>query len=875
MATMVVSTSISSSDSDGSSGSMMPASSMVKEKGSRNKRKFRADLPIGASSSQMECASFEFSAEKSQIAQPQEKHAVCDFCKEHIHAYKPELRLACGTGSFEVGSSRPKEVLEVEDFQDADWSDLTENQLEELMLGNLDTIYKSAIKKIAACGYSAEVASKAVLRSGLCYGCKDTVSNIVDNTLAFLRTGQEIDASRDHLFENLEQLEKYVLAEMVCVLREVRPFFSVGDAMWCLLICDMNMSHACAMDGDPLNAFCNDETQGNTASLSAIPQLKAESDNGEPNLPNITQANISFTCHHNSSQLEPPAATGISNLSNSQNPLVLEGLPPQKVNQIPSFGSMEKSSAATSDRSSSTRQASVTDEKPAATRKSQSSTSRRESILRQKPHHLEKSYRAYGSRGNSRTNKVALLLEKKQKSISEASNADPKNPLRFGKRVGVDASPTDSSPSVPTNAVVSTQLKFNTEMVTTPTSLPAANTELSLSLPSKSDGASKVASPNLEAPNSNFSALVYDKTLGPWVPDEKKDEIISKLAPRVRELQNQLQGWTEWANQKVMQAARRLGKDKAELKTLKQEKEEALRLKKEKQPLEENSMKKLSEMENALHKAGVQVELANASVQRLQMEKIQLEKQMEVAKLQAAETAANFQEASKREMKTLKKFQSWEKQKAMFQEDLVMEKRKLVRLQQELEHAKELQDQLEARRKQEEKAKEEVLIQSKSIKKEREQIEATSKSKEDLIRSKADKDLNKYKEDIRKLETEISQLRLKADSSKIAALRWGSDGGYVTRSTDGKCAPAAKGANQNPAVSDIVPDFQDLWSGGLKRERECVMCLTDEMSVVFLPCAHQVVCTKCNELHEKQGMKDCPSCRTPIQSRICVRYARS
>ncbi|KAJ0547264.1 putative transcription factor C2H2 family [Helianthus annuus] len=53
------------------------------------------------------------------------------------------------------------------------------------------------------------------------------------------------------------------------------------------------------------------------------------------------------------------------------------------------------------------------------------------------------------------------------------------------------------------------------------------------------------------------------------------------------------------------------------------------------------------------------------------------------------------------------------------------------------------------------------------------------------------------------------------------------------------------------------------------------MCLSEEMSVVFLPCAHQVVCTKCNELHEKQGMKDCPSCRGPIQQRVSVRYARS
>nr|GLL41961.1 putative E3 ubiquitin-protein ligase RF298 [Ipomoea trifida] len=40
----------------------------------------------------------------------------------------------------------------------------------------------------------------------------------------------------------------------------------------------------------------------------------------------------------------------------------------------------------------------------------------------------------------------------------------------------------------------------------------------------------------------------------------------------------------------------------------------------------------------------------------------------------------------------------------------------------------------------------------------------------------------------------------------------------------------------------------------------------------FLPCAHQVLCKDCNTLHENQGMKDCPSCRTPIVQRIHARF---
>lgn len=181
----------------------------------------------------------------------------------------------------------------------------------------------------------------------------------------------------------------------------------------------------------------------------------------------------------------------------------------------------------------------------------------------------------------------------------------------------------------------------------------------------------------------------------------------------------------------------------------------------------------------------------------------------------------------------------------------------------------------QAKWKQEEKGKEELLEQANSIRKEREQIEASTKSKEDMIKSNAEKNLQKYKDDIEKLEKEISQLRLKTDSSKIAALKRGIDGSYASRLTDIRNVLD----HQNswaPYISDVVRDFQDYSeSGGVKRERECVMCLSEEMSVVFLPCAHQVVCTTCNELHEKQGMKDCPSCRSPIQRRISVRYARS
>ncbi|XP_061367944.1 putative E3 ubiquitin-protein ligase RF298 isoform X2 [Gastrolobium bilobum] len=859
----------------------MSPSVSVQEKGSRNKRKFRADPPLGERNKiipapQHKCLSYEFSAQKFEITPGHgQAAAACDLCsvsQDHHEGLKLDLGLYSSGSSSEVGPSQPKEELEADEFNDADWNDLTEAQLEELVLSNLDTIFKSAIKKIVACGYSEEIATKAILRSGICYGCKDTVSNIVDNTLAFLRNGQEIDPSREHCFEDLVQLEKYILAELICVLREIRPFFSTGDAMWCLLICDMNVSHACAMEGDPLSSLGSDGTADGCTSSQTESQPKAATKVPELSLPSPCKS-IPVGSHNSHSKKSYVAGIpGRNNLKNSQ---MIGGL---LANEGSSCGSncVDKafSSAGTSQ-----------EEKCGNVRKVHFGSTKRDYFLRQKSFHVEKSYRTYGSKGSSRGGKLSglsgLILDKKLKSVSESSTINLKSAsLQISKAMGVDVTrdnlnanfssntgsciPSAFSLDSPDAVTRSTNTSYAVHATNTipafssRTSLSATDTDLSLSLSSKIKPSTETVCCNNEAPNSSYMRIPYDKSLGQWLPQDKKDEMILKLVPRVRDLQNQLQEWTEWANQKVMQAARRLSKDKAELQTLRQDKEEVESLKKEKQSLDENTMKKLSEMENALCKASGQVERANAAVQKLEVEKAALRREMEAAKLRATETAASCQEVSRREKKTQMKFQSWEKQKSLFLEELIIEKRKLAQLLQELEKARMLQEQAEARWQQEAKAKEELLLQASSIRKEREQIEGSGKSKEDMIKLKAERNLQRYRDDIHKLEKEIAQLRLKTDSSKIAALRMDMKNG------------TALAEPRTSFISQLVIDYSV--TGGVKRERECVMCLSEEMSVVFLPCAHQVVCTTCNELHEKQGMQDCPSCRSPIQQRIAVRF---
>ncbi|KAL0924958.1 hypothetical protein M5K25_005819 [Dendrobium thyrsiflorum] len=172
-----------------------------------------------------------------------------------------------------------------------------------------------------------------------------------------------------------------------------------------------------------------------------------------------------------------------------------------------------------------------------------------------------------------------------------------------------------------------------------------------------------------------------------------------------------------------------------------------------------------------------------------------------------------------------------------------------------------------ARWKQEHKAKGEVVLLLKSERKEREQIEASGKSKENEITIEAEHELERLKDDIRRLERQITQLRLTTDSSKMTAFGWGANGSYASRLAD-----VGKSKHAPHSITKVF-DIQDQGDEDLQRERECVMCMSEEVSVVFLPCAHQVICSTCNQLHERQGMKDCPSCRTAIQRRISIRRA--
>ena len=58
--------------------------------------------------------------------------------------------------------------------------------------------------------------------------------------------------------------------------------------------------------------------------------------------------------------------------------------------------------------------------------------------------------------------------------------------------------------------------------------------------------------------------------------------------------------------------------------------------------------------------------------------------------------------------------------------------------------------------------------------------------------------------------------------------------------------------------------------GGAARDIECVVCMDEPTSCLFLPCRHMCVCRVCADLIMASATADCPKCRTKVEYIIDV-----
>lgn len=812
--------------------------------------------------------------------------------------------------------------------QDSYWDGLSEAQLEEILMSMLDSVCKDAVRKIASFSFTQEEALAAVLRKGR-WNKRDALTSIVESALAWLQNNEARDCSTDLLFSDLKEMESFVLEEMVCMLRKVRPYLSRGDAMWCLLMCDLNVLLACTMEEDfiPLSAkeggtptvVISSSKQPTESQLpqaipssmtsvvpspqqtSCLPKANAESFNtlvsshkesrsafSTPSFSSSPVGKVAVACHKGAST-KPATPITAQTLTSSK---ILEPVSPSQEQPYQSLNVSHSHQI-------SVPQIPVPEEHNTKLGLCVSHSNNGQHYLGKCRNWVSSSDASpsYSQETDTAIQSTHCVTQRPDVVVknSGSDRATSCQPGFVGNKSDGDKVhcstvplPNDSKLQVQTDLQIGStsffpgfQAPSNESWMSSYSSHNAGNlapsgAELSLASSCIVDGASTEYLDESQLDNYTdenlvdciISSVPEGQMLGciDSNTEERKTVMLWQLVGRVKYLETQLQDWTDWAQQRVMQAARRLTKDTTELRALRQERDEYMRLRKEKQALEESTMKKLAEMETSLGKAFSQVDRANSTAWRKEAENAEVRAEMEAAKLTAAESVYVCQEATKREKKCSKRAQGWEKQKLKLQGELIEGKRTLSNLLDQLSQARERHQQAEVKWRQEKHAKEESQLLAGKEKRAKEVAELSAKKREEGLQKKSGALSQRYRDEVQKLENEVSKLRV-SSGLQPSILSWGS--GYKMSPSNLDTCSAEKLKQINARLVSEVADLKQSQKN-VNRDRECIMCMSEEMSVVYLPCAHQIVCVKCNDLHQKKGLRDCLSCRTPIQQRIRV-----
>ncbi|KAL1354501.1 hypothetical protein HN51_068305 [Arachis hypogaea] len=618
------------------------------------------------------------------------------------------------------------------------WGFCTEDELQELLLRNMEIVYADVVSKIVSMGYSEDQALKAVLNNGHCFGGVDALENILNNSLAYLKSNGNLEGSDDTMpvFTDLMQLEAYSLAAMVCLLQQLRPNLTKGDALWCLLVTDFHVGKASTIQVPVANNECTC-CSSRTATTTATTTTTNTGDN----------------------------AVGV--VSPSPHFCESRGGPPD-FNLVFACG-----------------------------------------------------------------HEMSLRLQR-----------DIEFPKRF------NLSPSMKSLLKRNVALCAAGFKAHSKQLPQPQAV---------AIPAGSTGPAEDAVTSMM---NKFRELNLDDCMK-LLAEDQKDEVLLALFNQVKDLEKELKVRKDWAHERAVQAATKLSNDMAELKMLRMEsqREEAQKLKKGKQALDDATMKKLLEMEEALRKTSGEVDQANSTVKKLETENAEIRAELEASKLSASESVKNCTQVEKREKKCLKRLLAWEKQIAKLQQEISDEKQKIVEIEKELARIRQCQKEAEVKVREELKAKEEALVLIEEERHSKEAAEVDSKRNLKALRLKIEIDFQRRKDDLLRLEQELSCLKVSSRSAdkhrKSKASRTGnSDVAKPQRETITKLLKEL----------DNLEDFEEEVNGA----RECIICKGDEVSIVFLPCAHQIMCGSCSQEYGRKGKATCPCCRVPIEQRIRV-----
>ncbi|GJN34139.1 hypothetical protein PR202_gb22781 [Eleusine coracana subsp. coracana] len=282
----------------------------------------------------------------------------------------------------------------------------------------------------------------------------------------------------------------------------------------------------------------------------------------------------------------------------------------------------------------------------------------------------------------------------------------------------------------------------------------------------KESFAKKVTTEELiESVVSELEALDIDKKDPPDANPDPKNQMVRDLIKQTREMEAQLKERKEWAQGKAIQAARKLGTDLTELRVLRMEHDENQRRKKEKQVMEDDTLKRLAQLETELKKKSGQLDRSNATAQRLEMENAEIRAEMEAAKLSASETERQCQSLARKEKKDNKKLETWERQKAKLKEDIAECKTKITQAERELVEVNKAIKNMEIKIREDAKTKEENIALLEEERRKREAAKVNADRRLEELRRKKQVESQCYKDDLHRLQDELSRLQKSAGAN--------------------------------------------------------------------------------------------------------------
>lgn len=160
------------------------------------------------------------------------------------------------------------------------------------------------------------------------------------------------------------------------------------------------------------------------------------------------------------------------------------------------------------------------------------------------------------------------------------------------------------------------------------------------------------------------------------------------------------------------------------------------------------------------------------------------------------------------------------------------------------------------------KARESAMEQLEEERRQLKNTEPTNRRELAALNLKIDTELQRHKDELQKLELDLSGLKvysLQANQLNLQSTKSQMDN-LEEMETQGWFTKRMFGEQENQEETS---------------DRNCFICEEKDVSVVFFPCAHQVLCSSCSDSYGKKGKARCPCCGLPIDRIIQVFGAES